>query len=325
MIHAAGVLRDGALVNQDWKRFAEVLAPKTLGAWHLHTLTADRDLDLFVLFSSAVVLFGNRGQANHAAANTFLNALAHHRRAAGLPATSIDWGAWSEVGAAARRDLARPLSQAGFGWITPEQGIAALERALGEDRAQLGIIPVDWEVFARQPAAEGAGRFLETFRASRQPPAARAGTGGDVWSRLRHVPAEERLPALTSFVQDEVVRVLRLPSPPDVQTGFTELGMDSLMAVELCNRLQSQLGHQVKLSSTLAFDYPTTAKLADHLLKMLQSDRQTSPFDRPGIEHVEPQERHADRLDRIDSETELDGLLSEKVSQILGAKHGRAT
>ncbi len=304
VIHAAGVLRDGALVNQDWTRFADVLAPKVLGAWHLHTLTADRDLDLFVLFSSAVVLFGNPGQANHAAANTFLDALAHHRRAAGLPATSLDWGAWSDVGAASRRDLAGHLAQAGFGWITPQQGVAALERALGEDCAQLGVVPVDWEVFARQPAGERAGRFLETFRARRQPTSARADTGGDLWNRLRRLPAEEHLPALTRFVQDEVARVLRLEAPPDVQTGFAELGMDSLMAVELRNRLQSQLGQQVTLSATLAFDYPTTARLADHLLKLLQSDQQTSPVDRPGIEKVEPQGRPSGRLDRADSETD---------------------
>jgi NADPH:quinone reductase-like Zn-dependent oxidoreductase/acyl carrier protein len=323
VIHAAGVLRDGALLNQDWQRFAEVLAPKTLGAWRLHALTADLDLDLFVLFSSGVVLFGNRGQANHAAANTFLDALAHHRRAAGLPAVSIDWGAWSDVGAAARRDLAGQLSQGGFGWITPEQGLAALERALVEDRAQLGVIPVDWEVFARQPAAEGSGRFLETFLASGPPSSARVGTGGDLWRRLRHLPAEEHLPALTSFVQDEVARVLRLQSPPDVQTGFADLGMDSLMAVELRNRLQSQLGQQVRLSSTLAFDYPTTAALADHLLTLSQSDQQTSAFDRPGMENVEQQGGPPDQLDHIDSESELDVLLSEKVSQILRDKHAR--
>ena len=274
-----------------------------------------------MLFSSAVVLFGNRGQANHAAANTFLDTLAHHRRLAGLPAASLDWGAWSDVGAAARRDLAGPLSQGGFGWITPQQGLAALERALGEDHAQLGVIPVDWEVFTRQPAAAGAGRFLDTFRASRQVDAGHTGSGSDVWNRLRQLPAAEHLSALTSFVQDEVARVLRLPSPPDVQAGFADLGMDSLMAVELRNRLQSELGPQVKLSSTLAFDYPTTATLADHLLEMLESDRQAGPLDPPGTEHVQGQS--SDRLDPIDSETELDVLLSEKVSQILGAKHDR--
>jgi NADPH:quinone reductase-like Zn-dependent oxidoreductase len=319
VIHSAGVLRDGALVNQDWPRFAEVLAPKTLGAWHLHSLTADRDLDLFVLFSSAVVLFGNRGQANHAAANTFLDALARHRQGVGLPAVSIDWGAWSDIGAAARRDLAGKLSQGGFGWITPEQGIAALERAIGENHAQLGVIPVDWEVFARQPTAEGAGRFLETFRASQQSDPARSGTGGDLWKRLQQLPPGEHLPALIGFVQDEVARVLRLQSPPDVQTGFTDLGMDSLMAVELRNRLQSELGQRVKLSSTLVFDYPTTAAMAKHLLKMLESDPQASQIDGPGTEDAEGQ--RSDRLDPIESEAELDALLSGKISQVLGAKN----
>ena len=117
VIHSVGVLRDGALVNQNWPRFAEVMAPKVLGAWHLHRLTAGRDLELFVLFSSSVSLLGNRGQGNHAAANAFLDQLARERRAAGLPGVVINWGAWSGRGAAAaaRPELGPGLQKVGLG------------------------------------------------------------------------------------------------------------------------------------------------------------------------------------------------------------------
>ena len=125
VIHSVGVLSDGALTNQSWERFETVLWPKILGAWHLHQATLDRDLDMFVLFSSRVGVMGNPGQANHASANAFLDQLAGHRRAMGLPGQAIAWGAWSEIGEAAeQRDrIDQQRSALGGRWFTPQQGI----------------------------------------------------------------------------------------------------------------------------------------------------------------------------------------------------------
>jgi len=121
VIHSVGVLSDASLPNQSWERFEQVLWPKVLGAWHLHRATEDRDLDLFVLFSSRVGVMGNPGQANHAAANAFLDQLAGHRRALGLPGQAIAWGAWSEIGEAAeqRERIERRRAALGGRWFTP--------------------------------------------------------------------------------------------------------------------------------------------------------------------------------------------------------------
>ena len=156
VIHSAGVLRDGVLLNQNWERFEEVLAPKVLGAWHLHRLTAGRDLRLFVLFSSTASVLGNRGQANHAAANNFLDQLAWERRAQGLPGLSINWGAWSDVGAASRAqgDFER-LALQGVESMTPEQGIEVLGQLLSRDITEIAVANIRWSQFFKAwPAAE---------------------------------------------------------------------------------------------------------------------------------------------------------------------------
>src|SRR5262249_10681902 len=132
VVHAAGVLDDGVLVQQTRERFARVLGPKAQGAWHLHRLTEDAPLDPFVLFSCASALLGSPGQANYVAANAFLDALAHHRRARGLPALSINWGPWSGGGMAAGTARRRGAGSDGVRWITPERGRALLARAVRE-------------------------------------------------------------------------------------------------------------------------------------------------------------------------------------------------
>ena len=274
VIHSVGVLSDGALTNLDWPRFAEVLAPKVLGAWRLHRATLDRDLDLFVLFSSTAGVLGNAGQANYAAANAFLDQLARHRRALGLPGQAIAWGPWSEVGEAEerRRHLAGRLSHLGAEWIAPERGLRVLSRLIREDVGTRMVAAVDWEALSQRPP------FLDELATIEDPPAAAAPS--DLRRRLAGLPAAEREREIARFVQGEVAAVLRLRSTPAPEIGFFDLGMDSLMAVELRNRLNRAFAGDLTLSNTAVFDHPDATRLALHLAERLGE----TPADRPRVE-----------------------------------------
>ena len=268
VIHSVGVLSDAALGNQSWESFQTVLWPKMLGAWHLHRATVDRDLDMFVLFSSVAGVLGNPGQANHAAANAFLDQLAAHRRALGLPGQAIAWGAWSELGEAEeqRERIAGRREASGTGWFTPEQGFLAFERLLRQDATGSVVAQVDWPVFGE--TVGGRPPLLEDLLTVATDDDD-ASSSEDVLAQLAATPAAERETLLVSFVQREVQAVLRLPSAPAPTVGFFDLGMDSLMAVELRNRLNRTLSEVYAVPNTLVFDYPTISDLASHLLDVL--------------------------------------------------------
>ncbi|WP_420617181.1 SDR family NAD(P)-dependent oxidoreductase [Candidatus Palauibacter sp.] len=268
VIHSVGVLSDAALGNQSWESFETVLWPKMLGAWHLHRATAGRDLDLFVLFSSVAGVLGNPGQANHAAANAFLDQLAAHRRALGLPGQSIAWGAWSGLGEAEeqRERIAGRREASGTGWFPPEQGFLAFERLLREDATGGVVAVVDWPVFGE--SVGGRPPLLEDLLAVATDDDD-ASSSDDLLAQLGATPAAERENLLVSFVQREVQAVLRLPSAPAPTVGFFDLGMDSLMAVELRNRLNRAFSDTYAAPNTLVFDYPTIADLASHLVDAL--------------------------------------------------------
>ncbi|MDE0108515.1 MAG: SDR family NAD(P)-dependent oxidoreductase, partial [Bryobacterales bacterium] len=259
VIHSVGALADAALTNQDWERFERVLGPKALGAWRLHRATLDRELDLFVLFSSLAGVVGNRGQANYAAANAFLDQLARHRRALGLPGQAVAWGAWSGTGEAEeqRERIAMPLADSGEGWIAPEQGIRTLARLVREDLGTSVAAFVDWAALpVRAPwLAEVAGR--EEDRPHTAP--------DDLLGRLGGLAAGERRDELARFLEEQVIEILRLRAAPSPSTGFFELGMDSLMAVELRNRLNRAFRGAFVVSNTAVFDHPDIARLAEYL------------------------------------------------------------
>ena len=267
VIHSVGVLSDGSLSNQSWERFEQVLWPKVLGAWHLHRATENRDLDLFVLFSSAVGVLGSAGQANHAAANAFLDQLAAHRRARGLPGQAIAWGAWSGVGEAEeQRDrIADHLAARGVRWLTPQQGLKAFDQLVSQDPTSGAVMGVDWAAYAESFGAHPS--LLEDLRSRAESDVERAPEDApdDLLSRLRSAPAAERTEVLAGFVRGELKAVLRLPSPPPTTARFFDLGMDSLMAVELRNRLNRAFAGAYVASNTIMFDYPDIAGLAEFL------------------------------------------------------------
>ena len=268
--HSVGVLSDAALTNQNWESFEKVLWPKILGGWHLHRATVDRDLDFFILFSSRVGVMGNPGQANHAAANAFLDQLAGHRRALGLPAQAIAWGAWSEIGEAAEQKerIERRRAALGGRWFTPQQGLKALENLVRQDATTSVVMSMDWSVFA-EAVADRPPLLEDLLSATAEGKTDTAAASGDLLSRLRQTPVAAREELLVSFLQQEVQAVLRLPSKPAPTVGFFDLGMDSLMAVELRNRLNRAFSEEYTAPNTVVFDYPDIAALARHLVEAL--------------------------------------------------------
>jgi NADPH:quinone reductase-like Zn-dependent oxidoreductase/NAD(P)-dependent dehydrogenase (short-subunit alcohol dehydrogenase family) len=307
VIHSAGVLADGALARMTWERFAQPLGPKVDGSWGLHLLTRDLPLGFFVLYSSAASILGSPGQSNHAAANAFMDALAVHRRARGLPALSIGWGAWRDIGSAARHAVDTDVARRGIDAIDPDAGLDWLE-CLGRGAPpHVGVIPARWNDFVAAGARPAVRAFLgDLLRASPTPSADVArdqapptGGAGDLLASLAGVTAARRSDLLKVYVADNVARVLAAPdaSAIDPRQPLNELGLDSLLAVELRNRLGAAAGLSRSLPSTLVFDYPTIDALSSYLDGVLPGGGSTAA---PGGE------REAEKVSEpIDSVEEL--------------------
>ncbi len=270
--HCAGLLEDAVLTNLDWRGFHKVLAAKVEGTWNLHLLTKTSDLDYFVLFSSVASLFGTPGQGNHAAANAFLDSVAHYRQAIGLPALAINWGAWSEIGAAAFKQEDSSLESQGIGFISPDQGIAAMEQALVSAQHQLVVLPISWSTFAR---SMGNRRLSPLFTKLVQSspikkPLVSESAVSNLLEQVRQVPLDQRLDVLKKHLVLRIAEVLgwRKPESLDTTESLIHLGMDSLMAVELKNLIGQDLGG-IPLPDTLLLDQPNVDALADYLIKKL--------------------------------------------------------
>ncbi len=270
IIHAAGLLDDGVLAELSWERFTRVMEPKVKGAWNLHELTRGQALDFFVCFSSLSSAVGSPGQGNYAAANAFMDALMHERRAQGLPGLSINWGAWAGVGMAATLDvqLQRGLAARGVHTLPPRLALEGLRQCLYGEAAQVGMGAVDWARFIRQVRKGEPLRFLapvlsEASRTERSRSTAEAPEA--FRARLREAPAPRRRELLRDFLRGLLARMLGFASPERIEprSQFVELGLDSLSAVELKNQTEEALG--CALPATLVFDFPTLEALVGHL------------------------------------------------------------
>jgi acyl transferase domain-containing protein len=269
VVHSAGALDDGVLAQQTWERFERVMAPKVEGAWHLHSLTQDQPLDFFVLFSSAVSLLGSPGQGNHVAACAFEDALAHHRHVLGLPALSINWGPWAEIGAATHGTVSQRLQMKGFHPIEPQQGLRVFEHLLWQDHAQVGVMSVDWRQYVDSlpPGCQSALLSQLEYKTEVTPQGAqrKAPQQHGLLQQLGQAPPNKRRSILQAHIREQAIKVLGLnPSfKLDPNQGLATFGMDSLMTIELKNRLQASVGKP--LPSTIVFDHPTVDALAEYL------------------------------------------------------------
>ncbi|MCG6495747.1 type I polyketide synthase, partial [Kitasatospora sp. A2-31] len=277
VVHAAGVLDDGVIESMTADQIERVMRPKLDAAWHLHELTAGMDLSAFVLFSSVAALIGAPGQANYAAANAALDALAAKRRAEGLPATSLAWGLWTEAGGMTAQlgddEIAR-LERMGVSALSAELGLALFDQSFNADTALVAPVKLDTAVLRSRARA---GMLAPLLRGLVRTQTRRAETGGSLAQRLAGVPEADRERVVLELVQTQVASVLGHASGAaiDSERAFKELGFDSLSAVELRNRLAQATG--LRLPATLVFDHPTPVAAA----RMLLSSMGTIEVSRP--------------------------------------------
>ena len=266
IIHAAGRLDDGMLQQLDWGRFTEVLKPKVNGSWYLHHYSQAHALDFFIEFSSATALLGAPGQGNYAAANAFQDALAHYRRMQGLTALSINWGPWGEVGmlkGLQAQDQQRVLK---LGWqqIKPQQGLALLSGLMTQTCIQSGVLDLNWTKYWQQSLTAITPAFLLGLKEHIAAPTASVTKSLGFIEQLEGLSLLERKSVLQNYLHDKVSIVLGISSGIEKRRRLFDLGLDSLMSVELKNRLEADL--RKSLSSTLVFDYPTLEDLHEHIV-----------------------------------------------------------
>ncbi|MEU7769046.1 type I polyketide synthase [Nocardia sp. NPDC049190] len=278
VLHAAMVLDDRTILELDAERFDRVLAPKVRGAWNLHDLIGNRELDFFVMYSSASALLGSPGQANYAAANAFLGALARHRQYSGRPALCVDWGLYSQRGIMASRDAeGQRLAHRGVGTMTPEQGTDILGLLLGGSAGHVAAANLDLRRWlASYPSLAGASLFTELADDDRD--SGRGQTLGWFADRLHAATPAERPSLIDAVVTEQLGEILHLDAARiDRKAPLTTMGVDSLMALELRNRLESALG--IRLSTTLLYAAPTVLALGEQLLDALGTAEPEGPTD----------------------------------------------
>ncbi|HSR49831.1 MAG TPA: SDR family NAD(P)-dependent oxidoreductase, partial [Acidobacteriota bacterium] len=272
VIHAAGVVDDRVLLRQDWETFRKVLAPKVRGGWNLHRLTEDTPLDFFLLFSSAAAWLGPQGQSNHATASAFLDGLAHYRRSRGLPATVINWGAWGGGGLPEQPQVRERLRRSGVVLLDPQEALDGLEAAMHSTAPQIGVLRMDWSAFtASNPASRPLVEHLAGRKSRPRPPRA-ASDGSHPRNHAAPNGAQPSPPHLNGadghnvedYLRQQASQVLGLdPSGLDLGQPLADLGFDSLMSIELRNRIESDLG--VRVPIVHFFRRPAIADLAERI------------------------------------------------------------
>ncbi|HEU5072663.1 MAG TPA: beta-ketoacyl reductase, partial [Polyangiaceae bacterium] len=317
VFHGAAVLDDGILLQQDEGRLRRVLAPKVAGACHLDAESRAFELDFFVLFSSTAAWLGAQGQATYAAANAFMDDLAVRRRSQDLPALSVAFGPWAEIGLAAAQDnRGRRMEQLGMHSLDPALGISELLRQMTTSAANVALMHFDAVSWQRARGDLGSRAFLAELLPkladSTQPP--------QFSEELRRAKTDEqRLALLEGHVRRVVAGVLRLPAAEfDRKQPFGALGLDSLMALEIRNRLERSLG--VALQATVVWSYPTLAALVPHLAQKLEMGPRAPVLETGMTDPSRPQKVDVDLQTLSDQEMAL--LLARELSGIEERKRG---
>jgi myxalamid-type polyketide synthase MxaB len=314
IFHCAGIVADGVLSQQNWGRFTEVMSPKVAGAWNLHQLTRGLPLDFFVMFSSVVSVLGSAGQANHASACAFEDGLAHYRRGRGLPALSINWGPWSTVGAVVKHHVGDRLKSRGILTVSPEEGLQVMERLMSCDHVQAVVLRADWRRFLGQYPAERRPSILSELLIGVQPQTKAPVRLQEpvLLSQIEQASPHERRKLLQTHIRQVVIQVLGLEPSffIDPQQGLRDIGIDSLMSLELRNRLQHSTGQS--LPSTLAFDFPTLDAMVNYLAGRMWTQKSV-----PDIHVSQRPDSHTSNAAGLGnlSDEEAEALLVEELSK----------
>ncbi len=313
VIHAAGIADDAIIQRLDADKLRKVMAPKVHGAWNLHTLTRDTELDFFVLFSSAASLLAPPGGANYAAANAFLDGLAWHRRVQGLPALSVNWGPWAGVGFFTRSDLQSYFAQYGVLAISPADCLRALSALLAGSATQVVVLDIDWARWrpeAHPPMLAELRGIPDGGKAEAPAP----GPGSGLREKLQAATAEERQRLLQLYLAELAAGKLGMAaSSLDIEAPLNSLGVDSLITLELRMQVERDLGVVVPVTRLL--EGPSVARLAEWLRDHLPAVAAAASPAQP--EQKVPQETGGAPSDGIDLLTRVDELTDDAVEELL--------
>jgi acyl transferase domain-containing protein/acyl carrier protein len=319
VVHAALDMRGLRLRDMGVDALRGMFHAKARGAWILHELTRDLELDFMVFYSSTTALWGTQSLGHYAAASQYLDALAWRRRPLGLPALSVNWGTWESLGVASA-DEAKEFRQAGLLPMPARMALDALERLLLSDRTQMAVARIDWSALRGVYEARRPRPLFDKMRDEARPsnppaPKTKEKRGDSIRSRLETANPKARAGMVVDHLRREVSRILRLGGPEAVETekGLFDMGMDSLMSVELKGCLEKSYG--LSLPATLAFNYPTVDDLSKYLLEELGMDKQEAPLDKT----PPPEPRDANPSAGADDdmgEDDLEELLRKRLSEL---------
>ncbi|MDP8242492.1 MAG: type I polyketide synthase [Candidatus Hinthialibacter antarcticus] len=320
VVHSAGVLDDASIVNLNEERIQNVFAPKVNGAVNLHQATQTMELDFFVLFSSLSTLWGSQGQANYVAANSFLDGFAHWRRAKGLPALCVNWGPWQETGMAANDALLAQFESQGIRALPNERGLAALGRLLDAGAVQCAVADIDWPRLLQRIGSSSVPPLLADIANNEKSEIAvtSQASSANVLDSLLSQTGDQRRQRLSEYLTQRVIAVLRIqPAEFDERTPLNRLGVDSLMAVELRNRLQKEL--KVDAPIPMFLDGSDTHTLVDRIAQRFEQAHQN-----PSVQPTSKQSvaQLADNLDSTNAEhllDKIDDLSDEEIDALFGS------
>jgi acyl carrier protein/NADP-dependent 3-hydroxy acid dehydrogenase YdfG len=322
VVHAAAALTNWSIVDMPQQALAEMLRPKISGTVLLHELTRAVDLDFFVLFSSTTGLWGSRDLAHYAAANHFLDAFAEYRRALGLPAISIDWGTWDEMRVASEQERAM-VASLGMEPMPSDQALQILGHLLRADRSQIAVASVDWDILKSAYEARRHRPFLSLVTPHRKAAGRRQTRTTDrseLLQKLESVPDDDRYGVVVEYLCEEVARTLGIPATQitDVSQGLFDMGMDSLMSVELKGHIEAAVG--CPMPSTLTFNYPSIQALAEFLtVEVLAADTAATET----AEHVEPATTQPLLAAKAAAAPDRQDLSEDELAAMLAARLGR--
>ena len=306
IIHAAGVLNDQTIEEMDMDSFKEVLKPKVSGGWNLHQLSRELPLDFFVCFSSMSALLGSRGQLHYAGANAFLDGLVQYRHRLGLPGISLNWGPWAE-GGMATQGYETGLKMMGINPLEPIAALNLMGNLISGESEQTMVAEIDWGKFSNIVAAKGKIPFLAELLPENAEESSE--TSRNLSQELEETPTHRRVAVLTQELQQQVAQVLgmRGSSLPETDQGFFDMGMDSLMSVELKHRLEKLF--KVSLPSTLAFEYPTINDVVTYLSEEVFAWKVES--------NSSPDTTAENTVDLEETLTELEGLSEAQTEALM--------